>query len=99
MARLTTPQNVVLLAKMKKAEAMSLNVIIVAILALLVLVVLALVFTGKIKVFGTGTRNCAGLGGGCEADGCEFNEAALPDTNCANYCCVDTFSSDQDNTN
>ncbi len=43
---------------MKKAQSMSVNVIIVAVLALLVLVVLAFIFTGKIGQFATGTSDC-----------------------------------------
>ena len=39
----------------KKAQGMSINVIIVAVIALIVLVVLALIFSGKIKKFGGGT--------------------------------------------
>ena len=37
---------------MKKAQGMSLNVIIVAVIALIVLIVLILIFTGKVKLFG-----------------------------------------------
>jgi len=42
----------------KKAQGMSLNVIIIAILALLVLVVLAVIFLGRINVFGKGVSDC-----------------------------------------
>ena len=49
----------------KKAEGMSVNVIIVAILALLVLVVLSFVFAGKIGDFVKGTKQCQSIGGEC----------------------------------
>ena len=39
---------------MKKAQGMSLNVIIVAVLVLIILIVLVLIFTGKLKLFGSG---------------------------------------------
>jgi uncharacterized membrane protein YqiK len=41
----------------KKAQGMSLNVIIVAVLVLIILVVLVLIFTGKLKMFGSGTSD------------------------------------------
>lgn len=47
---------------MKKAQGISLNVIIIAILALLVLVVLAMIFTGRIGIFTKETKSCATLG-------------------------------------
>ena len=37
---------------MKKAQGMSLKIVIIAALALIVLIVLVLIFTGKVKVFG-----------------------------------------------
>lgn len=44
----------------KKAQSMSLNVIIVAVLALIVLVVLLYVFSSKISIFGKGVSTCQG---------------------------------------
>ena len=55
----------------KKAEGMSVNVIIVAILALLVLVVLSFVFAGKIGDFVKGTKDCRSIGGTCEFSVCD----------------------------
>jgi len=40
---------------MKKAQGMSMKVIILAVLALIILVVLVLLFTGKVKIFGSQT--------------------------------------------
>jgi hypothetical protein len=48
----------------KKAQSMSLNVIIVAVLALIVLVVLLYVFSSKINIFGKGVSTCQGT---CES--------------------------------
>jgi len=42
---------------MKKAQGMSLNVIIVAVLVLIILVVLVLIFAGKLKLFGSGASD------------------------------------------
>lgn len=52
---------------MKKAQGMSVNVIIIAVLALLVLVVLAFIFTGKIGQFASTTADCESIAGNtCE---------------------------------
>ncbi len=44
----------------KKAQSMSMNVIIVAVIALIVLVVLLYIFGDKINIFGKGVSNCNG---------------------------------------
>ncbi|NQU79766.1 hypothetical protein HQ545_08425 [Candidatus Woesearchaeota archaeon] len=43
----------------KKAQGMSLKVIIIAVLALIILIVLVLIFTGKIKMFGNTASDTA----------------------------------------
>ncbi|MBI4738633.1 hypothetical protein HY772_03590 [Candidatus Woesearchaeota archaeon] len=43
----------------KKAQGMSLNVVIIAVIALIVLVVLAIIFAGKVKFFGGQTQSTA----------------------------------------
>lgn len=49
----------------KRAEGLSMNIIIIAALAIIVLLILVLIFTGQIKVF-TGTlRSCTDMGGKC----------------------------------
>ena len=53
---------------MKKAQGMSMNVIIIAALALLVLVVLSVVFIGKTGKWGTDVSKCEVSGGVCVAD-------------------------------
>jgi flagellar basal body-associated protein FliL len=50
----------------KKAQGMSLNVIIIAVIALLVLVVLIFIFMGKTKIFTKETTSCTSRGGTCE---------------------------------
>ena len=49
----------------KKAQGISINVIIIAAIALLVLVVLAVIFTGRIGQFATKTADCENKGGRC----------------------------------
>jgi len=51
----------------KKAQGMSLNVIIIAALGLLVLVVLAIIFTGRTGVFVKESDKCNVQGGRCIA--------------------------------
>jgi hypothetical protein len=50
---------------MKKAQGMSMNVIIIAALALLVLVVLSVIFLTRAGVFSRETVNCRQQGGLC----------------------------------
>lgn len=76
-----------------KAQSISLNTVVIAALALLVLIVMALVFTGKIKVFGTESRKCSNQGGACES-GCEANEQEIANTECAVKCCLDIYADD-----
>jgi flagellar basal body-associated protein FliL len=83
----------------KKGAAIAINIIIVAAIALIVLILIVVIFTGKIKVFGTEIQNCEAKNGVCEQNGCESNEVKLPDTNCAQFCCVDVYDSADDNDN
>ena len=50
---------------MKKAQGISLNVIIIAAIALLVLVILSVIFMGRMGTFGTQTNDCENKGGSC----------------------------------
>lgn len=67
--------------------------IIVAALALLVLVVLALMFSGRMRIFGTETKACANLGGKCGDTECDKEtqvqllKALCPEGK--DYCCLD----------
>jgi hypothetical protein len=50
----------------KKAQGMSLKVIIVAVIALVVLVVLIMIFASKTRFFSTTTSGCAARNGECK---------------------------------
>ena len=50
---------------MKKAQGISLNVIIIAAIALLVLVILSVIFMGRMGTFGTEANDCVNKGGQC----------------------------------
>lgn len=55
----------------KKAQGLSLNVIIIAAIALLVLVILAVIFMGRLGVFRKGSGDCETMGGFCLRTSCE----------------------------
>lgn len=67
----------------RKAQGMSLNVIIVAVLVLIILVVLVLIFSGKLKIFGSQTTETTGAYTGlkCEVPGTN-NECARSEEDC-----------------
>lgn len=70
---------------MKKAQGMSVNVIIIAAIALLVLVVLSVIFLGRISVFGQGVNSCeAKQGQVCRSatTGCGSDFTAVPGQKC-----------------
>ncbi len=85
----------------KKAAELTMNVIIIAVLALIVLAVLLIMFSGKMKSFSGGLKECASLGGECKGDvtisddvvktrTCPSGSSAIPNTNCEpqNVCCI-----------
>lgn len=45
---------------MKKAQGLSLNIVIVAVIAIIVLIVIVAIFSGKARQFGAGTKNVSG---------------------------------------
>ncbi len=63
----------------KKAQGMSIKVVIIAVLALIVMIVLVMIFTGKIKVFSSGASDTS--------DQFTGNKCELPGTNneCMSY--------------
>jgi flagellar basal body-associated protein FliL len=65
---------VVMKKKNKKAQALSLNTIIIAALVLLVLVVLAIIFGTRARDFNTGQRSCDSKGGKCSLTACSEME-------------------------
>ena len=60
---------------MKKAQGISMNVIIIAAIALLVLVVLSVIFLGRSADWGIQTADCENKGGKCAAAGVSCGEA------------------------
>lgn len=50
---------------LRKAQSMSLNVIIIALLCIVVLIVLIIIFTGRTRVLSSTTSDCAARGGEC----------------------------------
>lgn len=53
----------------RKAQGISLNVIIIAVIALLVLVVIVFIFTGKTRTFTQELATCESKGGTCYSSG------------------------------
>ena len=84
---------------MKKAQSLSMNTIIIAALALLVLVIVAVVFLGRMGIWGQNVNDCASNGGTC-SDGadCLTGMTKHPSWKCYNgkevdagkTCCVQT---------
>ena len=70
---------------MRKAQGMSLRVVIIAVLVLIVLVVLVLIFSGKLKFFGGQTTETAAQ---YSSDKCQIpgtnNECAYTKEECEN---------------
>jgi len=84
--------------KNKKAQGISLNVIIIAAIALLVLVILSVVFIGRTKNFTQGVADCRANGGEVKQEAqCDAGSgytilpqinADNPDTTEKEVCCV-----------
>lgn len=49
----------------RKAQGLSLTMVIVAVIAIIVLVVVVMAFSGKFKIFNKATSDCASKGGSC----------------------------------
>lgn len=49
--------------KNKKADGLSMNVIVVAVIALIVLIVIVVVFSGRMGIFNRGVNSCEDKGG------------------------------------
>ena len=61
----------------KKAQGISMNVIIIAAIALLVLVILSVIFMGRMGVFSPGVSDCENKGGVCRG-ACLTEEGERP---------------------
>ena len=62
----------------KKAQGISINVIIIAAIALLVLVVLSVVFTGRMGIWSQESSSCEPNIGRCAPPGAECGEEGTP---------------------
>jgi len=80
----------------KKAQGLSLNVIIIAVLALLVLIVLAVLLINYINGTNEGLKDCQFKGGKCveymDHDSCP-SQQTIPGTTCPDdgFCCKHGF--------
>ncbi len=80
----------------KKAQGISMNVIIIAAIALLVLVILSVIFIGRMGSFGRAAANCESQGGQCLPPPCskpEYGQLTRhPTLSCGedteNICCL-----------
>jgi hypothetical protein len=66
----------------KKAQGMSLNVVVVAVIAIVILVVLIVIFSGKTRLFTKTLADCEAKGGTCQRS-CGIGEISHVGTNCA----------------
>ncbi len=76
---------------MKKAQGISMNVIIIAAIALIVLVILSMIFIGRMGSFGKASEDCKKLGGTCNAEQCSALDLQIhPTGECEgdNNCCM-----------
>lgn len=80
---------------MKKAQGISINVIVVAAIALLVLVVLSVVFLGRFGIFTQQSADCENKGGRCVVGDCptgtnSYSAWACPETTsgASQTCCI-----------
>ena len=67
---------------MKKAQGISLNVIIVAAIALLVLVILSVIFMGRMASFTQGSNDCTKQNGVCQDRVCDDGYTEHPTAVC-----------------
>ena len=85
------------MAKIKRAQGMPVNVIIIAAIALIVLFVLAALFTGKIRGLSQDLESCATKQGQCKDSPCGPNEAIVTNAKCdkiggkEQVCCITVF--------
>jgi len=77
----------------KKAQGISINVIIIAAIALLVLVILSVIFMGRMGTFGTTSKDCIAQGGQC-LDACggdhptPYSAWTCTGVNAEKSCCI-----------
>jgi hypothetical protein len=81
---------------MKKAQSISINMVVVAAIALIVLVVIIAIFGSRTRIFAGNLRDCDTQGNDAECDThCEPFEVNIPGTDCEDtdekLCCVKLF--------
>jgi hypothetical protein len=83
----------------KKADGLSINVIVVATLAILVLVILSVIFMGRMAIFTKNSNDCLRQKGVCMDRTCEAGYSQHPSAVCYgsdgkqdtySICCVET---------
>ncbi len=74
----------------KKAQGLSMNMIILAAIALIVLIVLVVIFYGKAKSFSASAEDCVQKGGDCTPKTESCDGPNLGQMGCAEdkYCCM-----------
>ena len=74
----------------KKAQGLSMNMIILAAIALIVLVVLSVIFIGRGRTFSATVGDCKQKGGSCEpkAGGCDGPNLGQMGCNEDQFCCL-----------
>ena len=83
----------------KKAQGLSLNVIILAAIAIIVLVVMVVIFGGRMKLFGKGVSLCEGIcaqtkdlcgdRAGIPIRNCDDDGDGEPNIQGAGFCCME----------
>lgn len=76
--------------KSRKAQGLSMQVIIIAIICLIVLAVLIFIFVGKIGIWGKSVADCEAKGGEC-ANACKPDEAKIAGIcpeEAGQFCCI-----------
>jgi hypothetical protein len=66
----------------KKAQGMSLNIVVVAVIAIVILVVLIIIFTGKTKLFSRTLASCEAKSGTCKTACDPMGEISHVGTDC-----------------
>jgi hypothetical protein len=74
----------------KKAQGLSMNMIILAAIALIVLIVLVVIFYGKAKSFSASAEDCKQKGGDCQPKTQSCDGPNLGQMGCADdqFCCM-----------
>ena len=80
----------------RRAQGLSLNVIIIAVICIAVLVIILVMLVGRSRIFGEATTDCPSKGGSCEigegdkGDDCPFGMTKIFGARCEDgyVCCL-----------